>query len=72
MSQITADIAGYRQLSQDEQNAVNRIKEKGEEIAAMLATIPDPDPRLLALAKTNMQQGFMWAVRSITKPTSFA
>ena len=26
------------------------------------------DPRLLALAKSNLQQGFMWFVRSIAKP----
>lgn len=31
------------------------------------ARIEGVDPRLLALAKTNLQQGFMWFVRSIAK-----
>jgi hypothetical protein len=29
------------------------------------------DKRSVALATTNLQQGFMWAIRSIAKPTTF-
>jgi hypothetical protein len=33
-----------------------------------IGLIEGVDPRLLALAKTNLQQGFMWFVHSIAKP----
>lgn len=33
-----------------------------------ISQVEGVDPRLLALAKTNLQQGFMWFVRSIAKP----
>jgi hypothetical protein len=33
--------------------------------------MPGIDRRSVALARTNMQQGFMWLVRSIAQPDSF-
>ncbi|WP_443096906.1 Acb2/Tad1 domain-containing protein, partial [Pseudomonas tremae] len=38
------------------------------ELFKQIGKIEGVDPRLLALAKTNLQQGFMWFVRSIAKP----
>lgn len=32
---------------------------------------PETDQRSLALARTNIEQGAMWAIRSIFKPTRF-
>jgi hypothetical protein len=74
-------IKGYRDLSQDEINLMNEAKAQGEQLgelitrleAADFAQTSDqvPDKRSLALAKTNLQQGMMWLVRSIAKPASF-
>ena len=77
-------ITGYRDLSQDEIARMNRIKELdrqvGElwrEVNAHPATadgaVPDGngvDKRSLALARTHLETGFMWFVRSIAQPTS--
>jgi hypothetical protein len=68
-------IKGYRDLSQDEINMVN----KGKELAALVGEWLDElqmqgvvlDQRAVALGKTNLQQGFMWAIRGIAQPTSF-
>lgn len=74
-------IKGYRDLSQDEINLMNEAKAQGEQLGALIerlevadfAQTSDqvPDKRALALAKTNLQQGMMWLVRSIAKPASF-
>jgi hypothetical protein len=68
-------IKGYRDLSQDEINMMN----KGKELAALVGEWIDElqmqgvvlDQRAIALGKTNLQQGFMWAIRGIAQPTSF-
>jgi hypothetical protein len=36
-----------------------------------LMTLESTDKRSVALGKTNLQQGFMWMIRSIEKPTTF-
>lgn len=64
-------ITGYRDLSQSEIDGMNSIKALEADAGALfkqVSEIADVDPRLLALAKTNLQQGFMWFVRSIAKP----
>jgi hypothetical protein len=64
-------ITGYRDLTQSEIDGMNSIKalEAGTgELFKQIGQIEGVDPRLLALAKTNLQQGFMWFVRSIAKP----
>ena len=74
-------ITGYRDLSQEEIDLMNRCKALGEQLGALVeelevadfAVTSDmvPDKRNLALAKTNLQQGMMWMVRAIAKPASF-
>lgn len=74
-------IKGYRDLSQEEINLMNEAKALGEQIGALVDKLDSadfaqtsdqvPDKRSLALAKTNLQQGMMWLVRSIAKPASF-
>ena len=74
-------IKGYRDLSQDEINLMNEAKAQGEQLGALIERLEAadfaqtsdqvPDKRSLALAKTNLQQGMMWLVRSIAKPASF-
>jgi hypothetical protein len=67
-------IMGYRDLSQAEIDAMNVIKGLAAQcgvIIGSLETDQGTDKRCVALAKTNLQQGFMWAVRSIAQPTGF-
>ena len=67
-------IKGYRELDATEIDAMNRLKQKAEEIGALLAELggmPGIDGRSLAIARTDLQTGFMWAVRAIARPTTF-
>lgn len=67
-------IKGYRELDALEIDAMNRLKQKAEEVGALLAELgamPDLDGRALAIARTELQTGFMWAVRAIARPTTF-
>lgn len=67
-------ISGYRDLSQGEIDAMNLIKAKAEEVRELLehvASVPGADQRCVAIARTEAQTAFMWAVRAIAKPTTF-
>jgi hypothetical protein len=67
-------IKGYRDLSEREIWLINEIKIKAEEIGALLEKMRHEDcldQRAVAIAKTEMQTAFMWAVRSVAQPTSF-
>lgn len=67
-------ISGYRDFTQAEIDAINAVKAKAEEVGQQveaLLDIPDIDKRALAIAKTELQTGFMWAVRAIARPTTF-
>lgn len=67
-------IKGYRDLSQVEIDLMNDTKGRAEGVGAlikMLENLPDTDKRWLAIAKTDLQKGFMSLVRSIAKPETF-
>lgn len=67
-------ISGYRDLSQGEIDGINALKAKGNEIGQLLEQLkelPGIDQRALAIAKTDLQTGMMWAVRAIAQPESF-
>ena len=67
-------IQGYRDLSQEEIDLMNEGKALAQqcgEFIAKLEAIESTDKRNVALGKTNLQQGFMWAVRAIAQPTTF-
>ena len=67
-------ISGYRDLSQAEINAMNNIKALASKVGDLiteLETITDIDQRWVSIAKTNLQQGFMSAVRAVAQPTTF-
>lgn len=67
-------IRGFRDLSEDEIAAINRVKAAGDELDRLIGdveTIPDVDPRWLSIAKTDLQKGIMSLVRSIARPESF-
>ena len=64
-------IKGYRDLTQSEIDGMNSIKSLEVDTGNLfkqVSKIEGVDPRALALAKTKLQEGFMWFVRSIAKP----
>lgn len=67
-------IAGYRELSQEEIDAMNRIKEKGKELGELVAALrdtPTVDQRWIAIGATQLQQGLMALTRGVAQPTFF-
>jgi hypothetical protein len=67
-------IKGYRELSQAEINAMNAVKEKAAEVGELIHELEqnkELDQRWVAIAKTDLQKGFMAATRSIAKPDFF-
>ena len=66
-------ISGYRDLSQSEIDGMNSIKSLEIDVGELfkqISEIQGVDQRSMSLAKTNLQQGFMWFVRAIAKPTN--
>ena len=67
-------IKGYRDLTQAEIFLISEGKELAEQCGAFvdrLMATDSTDKRDVAICKTNLQQGFMWAIRGIAKPTTF-
>jgi hypothetical protein len=67
-------ITGYRELSEVEITLMNEIKELAAEAGVVIDKLVGTDgldQRSVALAKTNLQQGFMWAIRAVAQPTTF-
>jgi len=68
-------IKGYRDLSQEEIDLMNEAKELAEKCGNLIDKLDAKgehlDQRCVALGKTNLQQGFMWAIRGIAQPTTF-
>lgn len=66
-------IKGYRSLTGEEVNLINRIKEQGSCLESMCSDLADAgaDSVILARAKSDLQVGIMLAVRSVAKPESF-
>lgn len=67
-------IKGYRELSEQKVALINEVKETGEELGNLIATLkqmPEIDQRWVSIAQTDLQKGIMALVRSIAQPTSF-
>lgn len=67
-------ISGYRDLSADEIAAMNEVKAVAEQVRAVqerIAAMPGIDGRAVAIARTDLQTGFMWLVRAVARPTTF-
>ncbi len=72
-------IKGYRDLSEEEIALMNRIKEHAEKTRELLADVMkahndedfDIDHRWHAIAKTDLQTGYMALVRSVARPETF-
>jgi hypothetical protein len=67
-------IAGYRDLSGEEIAAMNAVKTAEGMVAALMNTLDQSaagDPaagRWASLARTQLEMGFMFAVKSIARP----
>lgn len=67
----TLPVAGYRAQSTASVDMVNMNKTMEERLLRVMedyGTNPNVDPRWLAIAKTNIEQGFMALNRAIFKP----
>lgn len=67
-------IKGYRELDESEIKAMNMIKEGANAVGDMIKTmecVSELDQRWIAIAKTDLQKGFMALTRAIAKPTFF-
>lgn len=67
-------IKGYRELSQEEIDLMNDIKEQGAMLALLIQRIgehPNTDQRWLSIARTDFQTGGMALTRSVARPDFF-
>lgn len=60
----------YKKLTDDQAQSIADIKIKAEELESLInyvsSCIETSDKRCLALAKTNLEQSIMWAIKAIT------
>lgn len=66
-------IKSYRELSQAEIDDMNSVKDIENQVGDIIERLSEnirTDTRLLAIARTHLQTGFMFAVRSIAQPDS--
>lgn len=67
-------IKGYRDLSQQEIDLMNEGKALAEQVGLYidkLQALDSTDKQWVATGKTDLQKGFMSAIRSIAQPTTF-
>lgn len=65
-------IKGYRELSQEEIDTMNNIKEMGAAVGDFIDAMPEGvDGRWVSIAKTHLQQGFMALTRAVAQPDFF-
>jgi hypothetical protein len=67
-------IKGYRELSQDEINLMNEIKQAGKDLGDLVATLkqmPELDQRWISIGATELQQGLMALTRGVARPEFF-
>lgn len=83
---MPSDIKGYRTLPQEDVDLINRVKAHANETCLLWeevrlhvtrskhieGTIPDSEPaRWAAIARTELQQGYMALVRAVAQPKGF-
>lgn len=67
-------IKGYRELSQEEIDLMNQVKQTGEYLGKLidqLRALESIDKRWVAIGATDLQTGLMALTRSIAQPTFF-
>jgi len=68
------EIKGCRELNEHEIACINGVKElaaKAGELIVSLDQMGETDKRWVAIAKTDLQKGFMSLTRAIAQPTTF-
>ena len=68
------EITGYRELTDTEINDINHIKSMAAAVGHLIESMNDAeafDQRWVAIAKTDLQKGFMALVRAVSQPNSF-
>lgn len=68
-------IKGYRELSQNEIDLMNKIKTKGAELGELVTELKAQsqilDQRWIAIGATHLQEGLMALTRGVAQPTFF-
>jgi hypothetical protein len=67
-------ITGYRQITQDELDLMNAIKDLGKKVGDFLdglTKVAGIDQRWIAIGATDLQKGFMGISRAVAQPTTF-
>lgn len=68
-------ITGYRDLTAGEIDIMNQVKAHAEGTRDLIERVKrageDVDQRWIAIAQTQLQQGFMALTRAIARPTTF-
>ena len=67
-------IKGYRELTQEEIDLMNEIKQQGValgELAAKLRATEGLDQRWVSIGATDLQTGLMALTRAVAQPTFF-
>ena len=70
-------IKGYRELSQDEIDLMNEVKQKGVELGELVEKLRNNRPgitldqRWVSIGATDLQTGLMALTRAIAQPTFF-
>lgn len=67
-------IVGYRDLSAEEIALMNKIKESGKALEALvteLRSMSGLDQRWVSIGATDLQTGLMALTRGVAQPTSF-
>lgn len=68
------EIKGYRNLSRDEIDLMNKIKNHGIELGVLVAELRNMehlDQRWISIGQTDLQTGLMALTRAIAQPTIF-
>lgn len=68
-------IKGYRELTQDEIDLMNEIKEHGRQLGELVGKLRAHDDRLdqrwISIGATDLQTGLMALTRGVAKPEFF-
>lgn len=62
-------VTGYRQLTQEDIEAMNMIKHLSSQFLKFINRLEGTDKRWIAMAKTDMQTACMKACRAVTQPS---
>jgi len=67
-------IKGYRDLSQEEIDLMNKAKVLAEQVGELVEEVRNvgsTDGRWVSIGQTDLQKGFMALIRGIAQPTTF-